>query len=208
MLTFLDSLSDIWLEHWYSVGITRKLTIYNCFANLLGIIVQFSHGVYGGAVNSMVGFILLFHKSITWDDTKDGRISCFRRQEITLSTSGVFLGIVVLGIVYGVLFKGEHPVWLVCLNVLLFVLGTSGRILLINGKMQSQYIYVVREFVDLMVFIAMILLNLTKVSFWMRLGSIISSFIILFKSVINWSYKANEESRGKCHKKDDSACDR
>lgn len=193
VLTFLDSFSDIWLEHWYSLGISRRLTTYNCFANLLGVIVQFSYGLYGGAVTSMVGFILLSHKSITWDDRKDGRISHFRRQEITLATIGVFLGVVALGIIYGVLFRGEQPVWLVCLNVLLFVLGTGGRILLINGKMQSQYIYVVREFVDLIVFLSMISLHLTSDSLWIRFGSIMSSLIILFKSVVNWSHKANEE---------------
>lgn len=190
VLTFIDSLSDIWLEHWYSLGISRKLTTYNCLANLLGVVVQLSYGLYGGAVTSMIGFLLLSHKTLTWDEMKDGRISHFKRQEITLATIGVIVGIIALGLLYGVLFKGEQPVWLVGLNVLLFVLGTSGRILLINGKMQSQYIYVVREFVDLAVFVSMISSHLTSDSLWIRLGSILSSMIILFKSVINWSHQA------------------
>ena len=196
VLTFIDSFSDIWLEHWYSLGISKKLTTYNCFANLLGVVVQLSYGLYGGAVTSMIGFLLLSHKTLTWNDRTDGRISHFKRQEITLATIGVIVGIIALGLLYGVLFKGEQPVWIVGLNVLLFVLGISGRILLINGKMQSQYIYVVREFVDLAVFISMISLNLTSDSLWIRLGSIASSMIILFKSVINWSYQAKRNHEG------------
>lgn len=194
ILTFLDSFSDIWLEHWYSKGISRRLTAYNCFANLLGIIVQLSYGLYGGAVTSMIGFLLLSHKTITWDSRKDGNISYFRKQEVTIATIGIIAGIMVLGIVYGFLFKEEQPFWLVTLNVLVFVLGTGGRILLINGKVQSQYVYVVREFVELGIFISMITLQLTADSIWIRFASILSSLIILFKSIVNWTHKANENN--------------
>ncbi|HEM5111621.1 nicotinamide mononucleotide transporter [Streptococcus suis] len=190
ILTFLDSFSDIWLEHWYSLGISRRLTLYNCLANALGVVVQVSYGLYGGAVTSMVGFFLLLNKTLTWDDTKDGRISYFKRQEMTITAISVFIGIVLLGIIYGRFFRGEQPIWLIVLNVLLFVLGTCGRILLINGKIQSQYIYVIRELIDLAVFFSMISLHLTSESLWIRLGSIISSLIILFKSIVNWIQKS------------------
>lgn len=192
ILTFLDSFSDIWLEHWYSKGISRRLTAYNCFANLLGIVVQLSYGLYGGAVTSMIGFLLLSHKTIMWDSRKDGNISYFRKQEVTIATIGIIAGIMVLGIVYGFLFKGEQPFWLVTLNVLVFVLGTCGRILLINGKVQAQYIYVAREFVELAIFVSMICLQLTADSIWIRFASILSSLIILFKSIVNWRHKANK----------------
>ena len=108
VLTFIDSFSDIWLEHWYSLGISKKLTTYNCFANLLGVVVQLSYGLYGGAVTSMIGFLLLSHKTLTWNDRTDGRISHFKRQEITLATIGVIVGIIALGLLYGVLFKGNN----------------------------------------------------------------------------------------------------
>ncbi|WP_158255679.1 nicotinamide mononucleotide transporter [Streptococcus anginosus] len=197
ILTFLDSFSDIWLEHWYSLGISRKLTAYNCLANLLGIIVQLSYGLYGGAVTSMVGFLLLSHKTFLWNDKKDGEISHFKKQEITITTVGIFIGLIVLGILYCTLFKGEQPIWLISLNGLLFVLGTGGRILLINGKTESQLIYVAREFVDLAVLISMISLQITNDSLWIRLSSVLSSMIILFKSNVNWLHYANDKNKQK-----------
>lgn len=187
ILTFLDSFSDIWLEHFYSLGISRKLTAYNCLANLLGIVVQFSYGLYGGAVTSSIGFILLLHKTLTWNYEIDGKITKFKKEEVTLLSISVFVGILILGLIYGYLFLGEQPVWLMCLNILVFVLGTGGRILLINGKMQSQYVYVVREIVELGIFIAMVALGIVSGSFWIRLSSIVSSLIILFKGVVNWT---------------------
>lgn len=193
-LTFLDSFSDIWLEHWYSLGVSRRLTAYNCLANLLGVIVQLSYGLYGGAVTSFIGFLLLSHKTLTWDSQKDGNISHFKRQEVTVATIGILFGVIILGILYGMVFKGEQPAWLVCLNVLLFILGTGGRMLLINGKMQSQYVYIVREFIELVIFVSMVSLHLTSDSLWIRLGSIISSIVILFKGVINWSYQAKHST--------------
>lgn len=192
VLTFLDSFSDIWLEHFYSLGISRKLTAYNCLANLLGIVVQFSYGLYGGAVTSSIGFILLVHKTLTWNYQVDGKITKFKKEEVTLMSVSVFVGILVLGLIYGYLFLGEQPVWLMSLNILVFVLGTGGRILLINGKSQSQYVYVVREIVELGIFIAMIVLGIASGSFWIRLASIVSSLIILFKGVVNWTHNSNE----------------
>lgn len=192
-LTFLDSFSDIWLEHFYSLGISRKLTAYNCLANLLGIVVQFSYGLYGGAVTSSIGFILLLHKTITWNYQVDGKITKFKKEEVTLMSISIFVGILVLGLIYGYLFLGEQPVWLMCLNILVFVLGTGGRILLINGKSQSQYVYVVREIVELGIFIAMVVLGIAADSFWIRLASIVSSLIILFKGVINWTHSSEKD---------------
>lgn len=164
-------------------------------ANLLGIIVQLSYGLYGGAVTSMVGFLLLSHKTFLWNDKKDGEISHFKKQEITITTVGIFIGLIVLGILYCTLFKGEQPIWLISLNGLLFVLGTGGRILLINGKTESQLIYVAREFVDLAVLISMISLQITNDSLWIRLSSVLSSMIILFKSNVNWLHYANDKDR-------------
>lgn len=192
LLTFIDSLSDIFLEHWYSLGISRRLTYYNCLANLLGIIVQFCYGLYGGAVTSFIGFVLLAHKTYTWDIEKDGKISHLKRTEVTITTIAIFLGIVALGVLYGIVFVGNQPAWLVALNILVFILGVTGRILLINGKAISQQIYIVREFIDFSIFISMVTLGLTTESFWIRLSSIISSFIILWKGLINWSYEADK----------------
>lgn len=191
-LTFLDSFSDIWLEHFYSLGVSRKLTAYNCLANLLGIVVQFSYGLYGGAVTSTIGFILLAHKTLTWNNQTDGKITKFKKEELTLTAVSILLGIVVLGLIYGYFFLGEQPVWLMSLNILVFILGTLGRILLINGKSQSQYVYVIREIIELGIFIAMITLGIGSGSFWIRLTSIVSSLIILFKGVINWTYQSNK----------------
>lgn len=193
VLTFLDGFSDIWLEHFYSLGVSRKLTAYNCLANLLGIVVQFSYGLYGGAVTSSIGFILLLHKTITWNYQVDGKITKFKKEEVTLMSISIFVGILVLGLIYGYLFLGEQPVWLMCLNILVFVLGTGGRILLINGKSQSQYVYVVREIVELGIFIAMVVLGIASGSFWIRLASIVSSLIILFKGVINWTHSSEKD---------------
>lgn len=192
VLTFLDSFSDIWLEHFYSLGVSRKLTAYNCLANLLGIVVQFSYGLYGGAVTSSIGFILLLHKTLTWNHNVDGKITKFKKEEVTLMSISVFLGILVLGLIYGHLFLGEQPVWLMCLNILIFVLGTGGRILLINGKVQAQYVYVIREIVELSIFISMLVLGTVSGSFWIRLSSIVSSLIILFKGVVNWTNSSKD----------------
>lgn len=194
-LTLVDGLTDIYLEHHYSIGVTRKLTFVNLCANLLGVVVQSMYGLYGGAVTSFIGFMLLSHKFLTWDSAKDGKVTSIRKQEVTLTTLGVLFGIIALSVIYGFLFRGSQPLWLVGLNVLVFFLGTTGRILLINGKVESQYIYLVRELTDISIFIAMILLGLASGSFWIRLSSHISSLIILFKGVVNWRFmaSANEE---------------
>ena len=192
-LTFLDGASDIFLEHFYSLGVSRGLTFYNCFANLLGIVVQFAYGLYGGMVTSFIGFLLLSHKTLTWDSRKDGKITKYKRQEFTLLSLGILIGVILLGVLYGYIFRGSYPLWLITLNVLVFVLGTTGRILLINGKSLSQYIYVVREFIELGIFISMLSLGLVTGSFWIRLASILSSMIILLKGVVNWSYEARSQ---------------
>lgn len=192
-LTLLDGVSDIFLEHFYSLGISRGLTFYNCLANLLGIVVQFAYGLYGGMVTSFIGLLLLSHKTLTWDSRKDGKITRYKRQEFTLLSLGILAGIVSLGVLYGYIFRGDYPLWLISLNVLVFILGTTGRILLINGKSLAQYIYVVREFVELEIFISMLALGLATGSFWIRLASILSSMIILLKGVVNWSYEARNQ---------------
>lgn len=190
ILTFISSFFDILLEHWYSIGVSKKLVIFNCLANALGIVVQAYYGLYGGMVTSTIGFMLLIHKTLTWDSRKDGKISYFKRQETTLTIVGISLGIVILGIVYGIVFRNNQPFWLVGLNVLTFILGVGGRVLLLNGKVQAQYLYIARELIDLIIFISMISLSLTSDSLWLRLASIVSSLIILFKSSINWAYEA------------------
>ena len=167
ILTFISSFFDILLEHWYSIGVSKKLVIFNCLANALGIVVQAYYGLYGGMVTSTIGFMLLIHKTLTWDSRKDGKISYFK-----------------------IVFRGNQPFWLVGLNVLTFILGVGGRILLLNGKVQAQYLYIARELADLAIFISMISLNLTSDSLWLRLASIVSSLIILFKASINWAYEA------------------
>lgn len=193
LLTFLDGISDIWLEHFYSMGISKRLTVCNAFANLLGITVQFAYGLYGGMVTSIIGFLLLSHKALTWDVNKDGRITSYRKQEFTLTTVGILIGIVVLGLFYGYFFRGSQPMWLIALNVLVFVLGTTARILLINGKVLAQHLYIARELIDLVIFIAMLSIGLAKGSFWIRLASILSSLIILFKALVNWTNHATKE---------------
>lgn len=167
ILTFISSFFDILLEHWYSIGVSKKLVIFNCLANALGIVVQAYYGLYGGMVTSTIGFMLLIHKTLTWDSRKDGKISYFK-----------------------IVFRGNQPFWLVGLNVLTFILGVGGRILLLNGKVQAQYLYIARELADLAIFISMISLSLTSDSLWLRLASIVSSLIILFKASINWAYEA------------------
>lgn len=167
ILTFISSFFDILLEHWYSIGVSKKLVIFNCLANALGIVVQAYYGLYGGMVTSTIGFMLLIHKTLAWDSRKDGKISYFK-----------------------IVFRGNQPFWLVGLNVLTFILGVGGRILLLNGKVQAQYLYIARELADLAIFISMISLSLTSDSLWLRLASIVSSLIILFKASINWAYEA------------------
>ena len=41
ILTFISSFFDILLEHWYSIGVSKKLVIFNCFANALGIVMDY-----------------------------------------------------------------------------------------------------------------------------------------------------------------------
>ena len=41
ILTFISSFFDILLEHWYSIGVSKKLVIFNCLANAL--VLLFKH---------------------------------------------------------------------------------------------------------------------------------------------------------------------
>lgn len=205
VLTFLDSFSDIWLEHFYTLGVSRKLLAYNVLANALGIVVQFQYGLYGGMVTSMIGFLLLSHKVITWNATKDGKISHFKKEEMTIATIGIVGGVILLGILYGYFFFNQQPWWLMMLNIVVFILGTSGRLLLINGKAQSQMVYMVREIIALIIFISMVALSLTSGAIWMRLMSHVSSLIILLKGLVNWTHQANhyEQQIEKGHEVDE-----
>ncbi|HFH6820907.1 TPA: nicotinamide mononucleotide transporter [Streptococcus agalactiae] len=159
------------------------------------MVVQLSYGLYGGAVTSSIGFVLLLHKTLTWNTEKDGSISKFKREELTITTVMILFGIITLGIIYGYLFKDNQPIWLVILNIIVFCLGVTARVLLINGKTQSQYLYIGREFVDIGILIAMIQLNLANDNILMRFASSFSTFLILGKSVVNWEYEARKNNK-------------
>lgn len=107
----------------------------------------------------------------------------------------ILFGIITLGIIYGYLFKDNQPIWLVILNIIVFCLGVTARVLLINGKTQSQYLYIGREFVDIGILIAMIQLNLANDNILMRFASSFSTFLILGKSVVNWEYEARKNNK-------------
>lgn len=186
VLTLIEAFLDIFIEYGFSKGISRRLLIYNGLSNLLGVLVQFSYGLYGGAVTSLIGFVLMLHKVVTWDSRKDGNISKFKREEFTIATVMILVGVLLLGCIYGFISKGSQPMWLVSLNVLIFCLGFTGRLLLINGKTLSQYIYVVRELVNIGILVAVVYLGLTEGNIFIRFASSISTLLILWKSVINW----------------------
>lgn len=190
VLTLIEGLLDVYIGHGYSLGISRKLTFINTVANFIGVVTKSMYGLWGGAVTSSIGFMLLVHKFLTWDSDTDSKISHFRKQEMTLARLGVLFGVVALSVIYGFLFRGNQPLWLVGLNVLVFFLGITSRILLLNGKVESQMLYLVLEFVNIGIFVSMLILGLASGSFWIRSATHISNLIILFKSIVNWQHGA------------------
>lgn len=170
---------------------TYSIEIGDFYGNIPYLYLLENNGSYGVLTLDISSSLTPLFK--TWDSRKDGKITRYKRQEFTLLSLGILAGIVSLGVLYGYIFRGDYPLWLISLNVLVFILGTTGRILLINGKSLAQYIYVVREFVELGIFISMLALGLATGSFWIRLASILSSMIILLKGVVNWSYEARNQ---------------